>query len=72
VLYLKRHGLGDVCYFTLGHCRGPLDMQELVDEYPRVERGSWDAPEFRTILERCVAWAATGAFTPMEATLATR
>jgi type 1 glutamine amidotransferase len=68
VLYLK----GNVCYFTLGHCRGPLDMQEFVDEYPRVERGSWDTPEFRTILERCVAWTATGAFTPMEATLATR
>ena len=68
VLYLK----GNVCYFTLGHCRGHLDMQEFVDEYPRVERGAWDVPEYRTILERCVAWAATGAFTDTEATLASR
>jgi type 1 glutamine amidotransferase len=68
VLYLK----GNVCYFTLGHCRGPLDMQEFVDEYPRVERGAWDVPQYRTILERCVAWAATGAFNDTEATLVSR
>ena len=68
VLYLK----GGVCYFTLGHCRGPLDMQEFVDVYPRVERGAWDVAEYRTILDRCVAWAATGSFTDTEATLASR
>jgi hypothetical protein len=68
VLYLK----GGVCYFTLGHCRGPLDMQEFIDEYPRVERGAWDVAEYRTILDRCVAWATTGSFTDTEATLASR
>jgi type 1 glutamine amidotransferase len=60
VLYLKRTGDGTVCYFTLGHCRGPLDMQDFVPEYPRVERGSWDRPEFRAVLGRCLQWAVTG------------
>ena len=62
VLYLKATGLGTVCYFTLGHCRGPLDMQDFVAEYPRVERGSWDVPEYRTVLSRCVDWLVTGSF----------
>ncbi len=57
VLYLKRTGAGEVCYLTLGHCRGRLDMQPLVAEYPRVERGSWDVPEFRVLLQRCLEWA---------------
>ena len=61
VLYLKRTGAGEVCYFTLGHCRGRLDMQEFVDEYPRVERGAWTSPVFRAVLERCVHWAVEGA-----------
>jgi uncharacterized protein len=62
VLYLKQTGLGTVCYFTLGHCRGPLDMQDFVAEYPKVERGSWEVAEYRTILRRCVAWAVSGSF----------
>ena len=60
MLYLKPTGAGTVCYFTLGHCRGPLDMQDFVPEYPTVERGAWDTPEFRTVLRRCVQWAVTG------------
>ncbi|WP_238420275.1 ThuA domain-containing protein [Gordonia sp. 'Campus'] len=61
VLYLKHHDPGTVCYFTLGHCRGRFDVQDLgIDDLGRVDRGSWDIPEFRTILERCVAWAVRG------------
>ena len=57
VLYLK----GNVCYFTLGHCRGRFDVQDLgVDDLGREDRGSWDVPEFRTVLERCLSWAVTG------------
>jgi hypothetical protein len=55
VLYLKRHGLGEVCYFTLGHCRGRYDVQDLgVDDTGRVDRGPWATPEFLTVLGRCV------------------
>ncbi|MDQ1050840.1 ThuA domain-containing protein [Streptomyces sp. V4I2] len=55
VLYLKRHGLGEVCYFTLGHCRGRYDVQDLgVDDTGRVDLGPWETPEFLTVLGRCV------------------
>ncbi len=59
VLYLRRHGAGQVCYFTLGHCRGRFDLQsEGIDDLGRVDRGSWGVPEFETVLRRCVAWGA--------------
>lgn len=59
VLYLK----GSVCYFTLGHCRGRFDIQDLgVDDLGRRDLGSWTSPAFRTVLERCVAWAVTGEY----------
>ncbi|GAB2971066.1 hypothetical protein GCM10023080_038520 [Streptomyces pseudoechinosporeus] len=55
VLYLKRHGYGEVCCFTLGHCRGRYDVQDLgVDDTGRVDRGPWETPEFVTVLGRCV------------------
>ena len=61
VLYRRATGAGEVCYLTLGHCRGRFDVQDLgVDDLGRVDRGSWDIPEFRTILSRAVAWAAYG------------
>ena len=61
VLYLKRSGAGTVCYFTLGHCRGRYDVQDLgVDDLGREDRGSWVVPEFVTVLERCLAWAVSG------------
>ncbi|OZC85039.1 hypothetical protein CH274_05265 [Rhodococcus sp. 06-418-5] len=64
VLYLKDHGDGTVCYFTLGHCRGRVDVQDLgIDDLGRVDRGSWTVPEFRTVLQRCVSWAVTGELT---------
>ncbi len=61
VLYLREHEQGTVCYFTLGHCRGRFDMQDQgKDDLGRYDFGSWIVPEFRTILERCMAWAVTG------------
>ncbi|MGW1747276.1 ThuA domain-containing protein [Streptomyces sp. NPDC002092] len=61
VLYLKRYGLGEVCYFTLGHCRGRYDMQDLgVDDTGRVDRGPWETPEFLTVLRRCVERTVAG------------
>ena len=66
VLYLKRSGQGTVCYFTLGHCRGRFDVQDLgIDDVGRRDFGSWPVPEFRTVLERCVDWAVTSAFPPV-------
>ena len=57
VLYLRRHGDGEVCYFTLGHCRGRYDMQSMgVDDLGVTDRGSWVVPEFRTVLDRCITW----------------
>ncbi|WP_322754716.1 ThuA domain-containing protein [Frankia sp. Cas3] len=62
VLYLRRHGDGEVCYFTLGHCRGRFDVQDLgVDDLGRTDRGSWTAPEFATVLDRCLSRAIYGA-----------
>lgn len=61
VLYLKDHGAGMVCYFTLGHCRGRFDLQDLgVDDLEQTDRGSWTVPEYRTVLRRCLGWAVTG------------
>ncbi|MFF5361712.1 ThuA domain-containing protein [Streptomyces scabiei] len=61
VLYLRRHGLGEVCYFTLGHCRGRYDVQDLgVADTGWEDRGPWETPEFVTVLGRCVGWAAGG------------
>lgn len=59
VLYLK----GSVCYFTLGHCRGRFDVQDLgIDDLGRRDLGSWTSPAFRTVLARCVDWAVSGSF----------
>ncbi|HEX5460462.1 MAG TPA: ThuA domain-containing protein [Steroidobacteraceae bacterium] len=58
VLYLHDHGAGAVLYFTLGHCRGRYDMQPLMEEYPRVERCSWESPVYYELLRRGIRWAA--------------
>jgi uncharacterized protein len=50
VLYLRRHGRGEVCYLTLGHCR--TDPARSTPD-----RGSWDNPQFQELLTRCAAWA---------------
>lgn len=56
VLYLHAHGAGEVLYFTLGHCRGRFDMQPYVEEYPNVERCSWESPVYYEILARGIRW----------------
>jgi hypothetical protein len=58
VLYLHAQGKGEVLYFTLGHCRGKYDMQPLIEEYPVVERCSWQSPVYYEILRRGIGWAA--------------
>ncbi len=60
VLYLHAHGRGEVLYCTLGHCRGRFDMQPYVEEYPVIERGSWESPVFREILARSLRWVIRG------------
>jgi uncharacterized protein len=57
VLYLRRHGAGELLYCTLGHCRGRYDMQPMMEEYPEVERGSWKLPVFYELLRRGIRWA---------------
>ena len=58
VLYLHPFGAGSVLYFTLGHCRGRYDMQPYIEEYPSIERGSWQSPVFYEILARGIRWVA--------------
>ena len=56
VMYLRDYEKGTVLYFTLGHCRSTYDMQPLVEEYPELERGSWDLPVFYELLRRGIVW----------------
>ena len=58
VLYLHEHGAGAVLYLTLGHCRARYDMQPLLEEYPQVERCSWESPVYHELLRRGIRWAA--------------
>lgn len=58
VLYLHSRGAGAVLYLTLGHCRGRYDMQPLLEEYPQVERCSWESPVYYELLRRGIRWAA--------------
>ena len=60
VMYLHPVGEGEVLYLTLGHCRGRYDMRPVMDEYPVVERGSWEQPVFYELLRRGLRWAANG------------
>jgi uncharacterized protein len=63
VLYLRHSGQGTVCFFTLGHCRGRFDVQDLgKDDLGRRDLGSWTVPEYRTILDRCLGWAVLDRF----------
>lgn len=56
VMYLRPLGRGAVLYNTLGHCRGHWDMQPVMDYYPRVERCSWEKPEYMELLRRGLRW----------------
>lgn len=57
VLYLRRLGKGVVIYCTLGHARGHYDAPHRTPFYPVIERGAWEVPAFRTVLQRCLHWA---------------
>lgn len=57
VMYLRPLGDGAVLYNTLGHCRGHYDMRPVMDFYPKVERCSWEKPEYYELLRRSLRWA---------------
>ena len=57
VLYLHEVGKGAVLYLTLGHCRGHYDMRPVMDYYPKIERCSWEKPEYYELLPRSLRWA---------------
>ena len=57
VMYLRSLGEGAVLYNTLGHCRGHYDMTPLARYYPKVERGSWEQPQYYELLRRSLRWA---------------
>jgi hypothetical protein len=57
VSYLRPLGRGAVLYNTLGHCRGHYDMRPVLDWYPRIERCSWERPQYHELLRRGLRWA---------------
>jgi len=65
VLFTRNHGGGDVLYFTLGHCRGRFDIEDLgIEDTGVVDRVAWESPEFREVLRRCIAWSIHGEMWP--------
>lgn len=60
VMYLHPYHQGQVLYLTLGHCRGTYDMQPLVDEYPNIERCSWELDVYYLLLRRGIEWCMQG------------
>lgn len=59
VYYINRVGAGEVLYLNLGHCRGHYDMQDLkVPFYPKIERGSWEKPQYYELLRRGIRYCA--------------
>ena len=61
VLYRRTEGLGSVVYFTLGHCRGRFDVQDLgIDDLGHTDRIAWESAQYRAVLARCVDWAVHG------------
>ena len=56
VMYLRPLGDGCVLYNTLGHCRGHYDMRPLTDYYPKIERCSWEIPQYYELLQRGIRW----------------
>lgn len=61
VLFTRPEGAGRVTSFTLGHCRGRFDVQDLgVEDLGVVDRVAWQSPQYRMLLRRCVDWAVHG------------
>jgi len=57
VMYLRPLGAGAVLYNTLGHCRSHYDMRPVTDYYPKIERCSWEKPQYYELLRRSLRWA---------------
>ncbi len=57
VAYVRELGRGSVLYLTLGHCAGRWDMRPVFDEFPRIDRGSWQYDVYYELLRRGLAWA---------------
>lgn len=58
ISYVKDLGEGAVLYNNLGHCRGHYDMTMAgLPYYPRVERCSWEIPQYHELLRRGLRWA---------------
>ncbi|HEY1936227.1 MAG TPA: ThuA domain-containing protein [Acetobacteraceae bacterium] len=56
--YTKQLGKGGVTYFALGHCHNPEirgDRAE-IDTVPATFHGSWETPEFNTLLRNAIEW----------------
>ncbi len=60
VYYLHSVGAGEVLYLNLGHCRGHYDMRPLMKYYPKIERGSWQLPQYYELLRRGIDYCARG------------
>jgi uncharacterized protein len=60
VYYLHSVGAGEVLYLNLGHCRGHYDMRPLIKYYPKIERGSWQLPQYYELLRRGIDYCARG------------
>ncbi|HEY6600033.1 MAG TPA: ThuA domain-containing protein [Pseudomonadales bacterium] len=61
VYYINKVGNGEVLYLNLGHCRGHYDMQPMMAHYPKIERGSWQLPQFYELLRRGIGYCSRGA-----------
>jgi uncharacterized protein len=57
MLHTKKHGDGEVLYYTLGHARGHYDLPEFTPFYPHIERCSWNYPVHYEITRRAIRWA---------------
>lgn len=64
--YTRKLGGGEVAYIALGHCHSPAsNVQPFVDasveasgRTPLVFRGSWDNPNYETLLRNAIRWGA--------------
>lgn len=62
--YTRKTGMGGVTYIALGHCHSPIsNVQPFVDSSvepsgatPMVFRGSWETPEYQTLIRNAVHW----------------
>jgi type 1 glutamine amidotransferase len=57
LMYLHPWENNEVLYLNLGHARGHLDMQPLMEWFDSVERGSWNQPAFYELLRRGIRWS---------------